>query len=167
MCLTPKIISRGNGIAKLDIDYTTSKNSLMDFDLSSLDNCSYLDMEEYSSLHIKASDLTVLQINIHGLINKQAELNTILMDGSICKVNGALLFETWLRSETTHLIKLPTYSFVGKERKGKRGGSVGILVDNDLKFRKRPDLEIETDNLEHVVIELKCDKDALLIASCY
>ena len=167
MCLTPKITTRGNGIPNIDNHYIMFKNVLTDFGLSSLDNCSYLDMEEYTSLPIKANDLTVLQLNISGLINKQAELNKILMDRSTNKVNVALLCETWLRSETTNLINLSTYTYISKERKGKKGGGVGILVDNDLKFKNRPDLEIKSETLEHVVIELKCDKDALLIASCY
>ena len=94
MCLTPKITTHGNGIPNIDDHYIMSKNALTDFDLSSLDNCSYLDMEEYASLPIKANDLTVLQLNICGLINKQAELNKILMDGSINRVNVVLLCET-------------------------------------------------------------------------
>ena len=167
MCLTPKTTTHGNGIARLDTNHMTATDPLVDYDLTSLDNCSYLTMEEYNSLQVNANDLAILQLNIHGLINKQADLNKILMDGSINKVNVALLCETWLRTETTCLINIPSYSYVGKERKGKKGGGMGILIDNDLKHRKRPDLEIESEILEHVVIELKCDKDVILIASCY
>ena len=167
MCLTSKITTRGNRIPNIDSDYVVFKNSLTDLDLSLLDNCVYLDMEDYDKTTLKADDLNVLQLNVCGLINKQAELNKILMDGSINKVNVALLCETWLRSETKNLINLLTYSYIGKERKGKKGGGVGILIDKDLKFRNRPDLEIISNTLEHVVVELKCDKDALLIASCY
>ena len=167
MCLTLKITACGNGIARFDIDCMKTTDLLMDYDLSSLDNCSYLNMEEYDSMQMNTNDLAILQLNICGLINKQAELNKILMDGSINKMNVALLCETWLRTETTHLINIPSYTYVSKERKGKKGGGVGILIDNDLKHRKRPDLEIESEILEHVVIELKCDKDAMLIVSCY
>ena len=167
MCLTPKITTRGNRIARLDTDCMTKTDPLLDYDLTSLDNCSYLTMEEYKSLEVNANDLSILQLSIRGLINKQAELSKILMDGSINKVNVALLCETWLRAETTRLINIPSYSYIGKERKGKKGGGMGILIDNDLKYRKRPNLEIENVILEHVVIELKCDKSAILIASCY
>ena len=163
----PKITTRGNSRPNIDSNYVVFKNSLTDLDLSSLDNCVYLDMEEYDKTTLKTDDLNVLQLNVCGLINKQAELNKILMDGSINKVNVALLCETWLRSETKNLINLPTYSYIGKERKGKIGGGVEILIDKDLKFRNRSDLEIVSNTLEHVVVELKCDKDALLIASCY
>ena len=162
MCLTPKITTCGNGIARLDTDRMTATDPLVDYDLTSLANCSYLTMEEYNSLQVNANDLAILQLNIYGPINKQADLNKILMD-----VNVALLCETWLRTETTHLINIPSFSYVGKERKGKKGRGMGILIDNDLKHRKRPNLEIESEILEHIVIELKCDKDAILIASCY
>ena len=56
---------------------------------------------------------------------------------------------------------------MAKKEKEKKGEGVGILIDKDLKFRNRPDLEIVSNILEHVVVKLKCDKDALLIASCY
>ena len=171
VCLTPKITTSGNRILNIDNQYVMPKyrlkNPLTNFDLSSLDNCSYLDMEEYNNTTFKSNDLNVLQLNIRSLINKQAELNKILMDGSINKVNVALLCETWLRSETKDLINISTYSYIGKERRGKKGGGVGILIDKDLKFRTRSDLEIKSDTLEHVVVELKCDKDVLLIESCY
>ena len=167
MCLTPKITTHGNGIPNIDSNNVFFKNLLTDLDLSLLDNCVYLDMEEYDKTTLKTDDLNILQLNVCGLINKQAELNKILTDGSINKVNVALLCETWLRSETKNLINLPTYSYIGKERKRKKGGGVGILIDKDLKFRNRPDLEIVSNTLEHVVVKLKCDKDALLIASCY
>ena len=120
MCLTPKITTHGNGIARLDTDHLTATNPSVDYDLTSLDKCSYLTMEEYNSLQVNANDLAILQLNIHGLINKQADLNKILMDGSINKVNVALLCETWLRTETTRFINIPSYSYVGKERKGNK-----------------------------------------------
>ena len=120
MCLTLKITTHGNGIPNIDSNDIFFKNSLTDLDLSSLDNCVYLDMEEYDKTTLKTDDLNVLQLNVCGLINKQAELNKILTDGSINKVNVALLCETWLRSETKNLINLPTYSYIGKERKGKK-----------------------------------------------
>ena len=120
MCLTLKITTHGNRIPNIDSNDIFFKHLLTDLDLLSLDNCVYLDMEEYDKTTLKTDDLNVLQLNVCGLINKQAELNKILTDGSINKVNVALLCETWLRSQTKILINLPTYSYIGKERKGKK-----------------------------------------------
>ena len=113
------------------------------------------------------SDLVVLQLNIRGLINKQTDLHKLLSNGSTNKVDVVLLCETWLRKETNKLINIPNYQFVGKERQGKKGGGVGILISNDLKYRHRDDLDSTNDDFEHITIELKGDKKQALIMSCY
>ena len=47
----------------------------------------------------------------------------------------------------------------------KKGGVVSILIQTDLKYQHRPDLEIKS--LEHVIVELKSDKKPMLLVSCY
>ena len=56
---------------------------------------------------------------------------------------------------------------VTKNRHNKIGGGVCILLDKSLKTRPRPDLEIETEILEHTVAELKTDKRNVLLISGY
>ena len=132
-----------------------------------IDNCTYLDRTEYESLPIHDTNLTVLQPNIRGLINKQSEFSKILNNGSTNKVDVALLCETWLRQETNKLVNLPNHHHIGKEQIGKKGGGVGILIDRKLTYKPRPDLEIDIDVLEHLIIEVKGDKNAILLVSCY
>ena len=71
------------------------------------------------------------------------------------KVNAALLCET------------SNYHFVSKERTRKKGGGLGILLDMGLKHKHRPDLELKLDKLEHIVVKIKGDKEAILLVSCY
>ena len=64
----------------------------------------------------------------------------------------------------TQLVNIPNYSLISKERKGKKGGGVGILTRDDLKVRHRPDLEIDFDAMENVVAKLRGDKDRIQAA---
>ena len=63
-------------------------------------------------------------------------------------------------------MNIPEYTLLSKEQIGKKGG-VGILVKDGLKFRHRPDLESDFIALEHIVVELKGDKEPIILASCY
>ena len=64
------------------------------------------------------------------------------------RVDVALLCETWVTEQTKKLINIPGYQFVGMECTVKKGGSVGILVANNLKFKIRPDYNNMSDHLE-------------------
>ena len=94
-------------------------------------------------------------------------MNKILHAGSTNKVDVALLCETWLRQDTVKFIDIPHYTLISKERKGKKDGGVCILTRDDLKIRRRTDLEIDSNVLANVVAELKGDKDPKIPASCY
>ena len=54
--------------------------------------------------------------------------------------------ETWLNDGEENECMIPDYTFVGKHRNSKRGGGVGIYVNNNLKYIKRSDLDIFTEN---------------------
>ena len=168
MCITPKATTRGNGITRFDYSRENVKYlPLSDLNLDNPDDCIYLDLTELDDLHTSLSNLSVLQLNVRGLINKQSDLTNILEYGSKNKVNLALVCETWLRHDTKKLVNLHNYSIVSKERVGKKGGGVSILIHNDLKYQHRPDLEFESDCLEHVIVELKSDKKPMLLVSCF
>ena len=170
MCLSPKITTCGSGILKFDYTRENVKNltnPMTDNDFSGNDNCIYVDQSEYDTIPFHPTTFTVMQLNIRGLINKQSELIELMDNGSINKVDVALICETWLRHDTNNMVKLPKHYYIGKECMGKKGGGVGILIDKSLKFQLRPDLEIESNTLEHIVVEIKGDKNAILLASCY
>ena len=100
MCLSPKITTRGNGIAKFvhrQFSYNhKSIPSTINEDLSAIDNCIYVDHCEYDSIPMHPTKLTVMQLNITGLINNQSDLIKLMDNGSTNKVDIAQLCETWL-----------------------------------------------------------------------
>ena len=110
------------------------------------------------------TDLKVLQLNIRGLLNKQDRLVTLLHEH---KVDIALLCETWLNNKTEKLLRLPNYKIYSKNRVDKIGGGVCVLSNNKLRSRIRPDLNVETNLLEHSVVELKTDTRNILLVSGY
>ena len=129
MCITLKVTTHGNGITWFDYSRENVKNlPLSDLNLHHLNDCVYLDPTELDDIEASPSDLTVLQLNVRGLINKQSDLTKIMEYGSKNKVNVVLLCETWLRQDTKNLVNLPNYNIVSKERIGKKGGGVSILI---------------------------------------
>ena len=110
----------------------------------------------------------MIQLNIRGLLNKQAELNGLLKE--IKKKHEAsviLLAETWLKKATKNKIRVPGYQFVGSHRECKRGGGMGILISNKLQFRERKDLTLDIPNFENITIELKTHKNSILLSALY
>ena len=131
------------------------------------------DLCNYSGIDSSGLDPTdhvfrVIQLNIRGFVNKQEKLSRLLHAlGGLNKVNAVILNETWLYAETDKYINIPGYDWIGKCRKGKMGGGVGILVSNDQQYRRREDLELKEDNIEHLVLELKVNEGSVILVSLY
>ena len=133
------------------------------------DKCDNLDYSELDlNIDYDQRKLTVIQLNIRGLLNKQVELNMLLKE--IKKKHEAsiiLLAETWLKKTMKKKIRVPGYQFVGSHRECKRGGGVGILISNKLQFRERKELTLDIPNFENITIELKTHKDSILLSALY
>ena len=67
---------------------------ILDSDLIIDNNCSYVEPLDQEYCNNDPGDLTVLQLNIRGLIGKQIDLSKILQKGVQNKVDVALLCET-------------------------------------------------------------------------
>ena len=140
-----------------------------DYDLKDeleLPNCDYVLPEDDQNELMSSSpcDLTVMQLNIRGILNKNDHLSTVLQEN---KVDVALLCETWLKDNTGKLVSIPNYKIYSTHRKDKMGGDVCIVVSCKLRSRLRPDLKVETNLLEHIVVELKTDTQNILLVSGY
>ena len=134
------------------------------------DHCVYIDNEELKCISSDPSNtgnIKILQLNIWGITSKQSDLGRLLQQGAMNKVDVALLCETWLRTETKNSISIPRYSFESLERKGKKGGGVEILISEHRKYRR---VEVSCSHLttiKTIAVELKCDRQNILLASCY
>ena len=133
------------------------------------DKCDYLD---YSAIDLDTDHdqrkLTVIQLNIRGLLNKQDDLNRLLSEiRRKHTISVILLAETWLKKTTKKRIRIPGFQFVGSHRECKRGGGVGILISNKLQYRERKDLTLNIPNFENITIELKTHKDSVLLSALY
>ena len=152
---------------KMDVD----KDYDLGFNHEQKDCCDYVDYVDCSEDPPKRdkSGLSVMQLNIRGLLNKQENLKNLL--DRINKhenLDVVLIVETWLKKSTTKKIDIPGYTFTGSHREGKKkGGGVGILIANQLQWRTRKDLTLHIQNFENLTIEVKTDKEILLLSTIY
>ena len=103
------------------------------------------DLDVFDTEYMLPDDLTeldegylnIMHLNIRGALNKQESLSRLLSTmGGMNKVNVVSLNETWLRKETKNKIYVPGHHFIGKNRSGRKGGGVGFLVSEELRYRE-------------------------------
>ena len=103
----------------------------------SLDYCDYLEVSESNIWHPDWTDLIYVQLNIRGLLNKQADLLKLINKiAGNKKVDVVTLQETWITKNNLHLINLPGYKHYGTHRQGKKGGGMSVFVSNELTSRE-------------------------------
>ena len=113
MCLKNTKHSRESNIPYNPLD----TSCLIDFK----DNCDYIELEESKNIKIQPQDLTILQMNICGLISKQSELSKMMFDiiGDRA-LDIVILCETWLTYESEKRVSFPGYVYHGNPRKHKK-----------------------------------------------
>ena len=62
---------------------------------------------------------------------------------------------------------MPNFKSNHKTRPNRLGCGVSILVNSKLRSRERKDLCLETELLKHIIVEIKCDKQNILLVSGY
>ena len=132
------------------------------------DTCDYLDPCNGMTWHCTPKDLTVLQLNIRGLINKQNDLLGLVnrITGKN-KLDVIMLQETWITDSNKHLINIPGYKIYLNNRSRKKGGGVAVLVNVELKSRKLTDLCINEPHFECCLVELQLNLCKVAIGSIY
>ena len=92
-------------------------------------SCDYIELESRKGLTSNPKNLTLIQLNIKGLISKTSALSELITEniGSI-QPDVVLLCETWLNITNINKIDIPNYKLIGNVRNGKIGGGTGILV---------------------------------------
>ena len=132
------------------------------------DHCEYIEPNLIKELHTQNTDLGVMQLNVRGLLNKQSEIKNLLSDNNVLlPIDVVLLCETWLKPSTLDLLDIPNYKMFHITRKDQIGGGTSILVNEKIRSRERRDLLVETQFLEHCIVELKTDKSNILLVSAY
>ena len=133
-----------------------------------VDSCDYLDYAEQTKDRNVKNNLTVLQLNIRGLLNKQDKLKSLLNDiKNDIRVDVAMLVETWLNKNNGKRVKIAGYQFYGFHRKHKKGGGVGFLISQELQCRIRKDLCLNVPDFESMALEIRTNNDSLFACTIY
>ena len=134
------------------------------------DRCEYVETDiPQLPVNDKQPCLSVMQLNIRGLLGKQESVTRLLKRiNKSNRIDVILLVETWLKKSTVKHINIPGYTFTGSHREGKKkGGGVGILIQNSLQWRERKDLTHHIPNFENKSIEIKTHNNSIILSSLY
>ena len=104
-----------------------------DYDLNSelgLPACDYVDPDNSRRIKPRKNDLSIMQINTRGLLNKLDHLRDII---NYSNPDVILMCETWLNARTIDLVEFKGYKLVSKNRLDRIGGGVGILLKRELR----------------------------------
>ena len=131
------------------------------------DNCDYVD---YSTLDKDMKpdkrDLTIMQLNVHGLLNKQDDLTRLISVDRNGKIHAILLVETWLK-KLNQMLKRLKYQDSNLLVPTGNANEEEVLISKKLLFRERKDLTLNIPNFESITIELKTHKENFLLSSIY
>ena len=142
-------------------------NSSQDLGFNITDNCDYLEPEHLFTNGRNNSNLNVIQINCRGIKSKLDDLDELLFQTN--EPDIVLLSETWLKDGEERFIDIKNYKYEGVVRKHKKGGGVGILINNKIKYRVRTDLNVnnQDNSFEHFFIEVKGTRYNIIAGSIY
>ena len=129
------------------------------------DCCNYVDPSSLPD-SVNTEDLVVLQWNLRGLRWKLDDIDEFLNNTLEQKVGILIICETWLNNRSPLLPEVKGYIFIGKPRIDRKEGGIGFLIRNDLRLRRKGDLEVDSKTLENMIIEVKC-KTNIIICSGY
>ena len=156
MCVK-SILNRGNDRLGYQVG---SLNGVCD----DYDACDYVD----KVVGPHSDDLTIVQLNIRGIGSKVSRLK-YMIDHSFenCEPDIILLSETWL-TEQSPTISLPGYVFVHKPRKIKKGGGVGILIKQNIRYHTIEGVKFASTVYESLIVLLELlNGDKIVVGSIY
>ena len=104
-----------------------------DLGFNIIDNCDYLETDQMSTKGCNKDNLNIIQINCRGIKSKLDDLADLLSE--INEPDIVLLSETWLKDGEERFVDIKNYKYEGVARKHKKGGGVGILIKNNIRYR--------------------------------
>ena len=130
-------------------------------------NCDYLEEYELREVQIGQGDLSVIHLNVRGLIGKQDMLLKFLNRCNKTKIDVITLSETWLTCLSQDKINIGGYHLISSPRLNKKGGGVGILINKELKYKDHTDIKVDNQVFENCTVEIKASNRNILIGSVY
>ena len=128
--------------------YELTKNNSTDWNVS--DECDYVNLIE----DVDQQDLVVIQINIRGILSKRSMLLDLIDTSVKDRVPDIIIVnETWL-TPTSPSLNVPGYKFVHKCRDHKKGGGVGILLSEKLRFCELTNITSDLVENEFIAVEI-------------
>ena len=139
-----------------EIDREVDYDCFSDYDFDTIgigraDRCSYKELQE---VEVVSDCECVMQLNCRGLKSKVSRLE-YLLNADLIKLNikVVMLIETWLKPDEEKYMKIKGYNFVGQPRPNRKGGGVGLLIREDIRYRvvsQKSEPEFES-----ILVELK------------
>ena len=147
--------NRINSINKDNLDRPVDHNEL-DSCLWN-DKCDYIELDHCTNLNQNNYNLITMQLNIRSILAHQQELSQLLRNlerkGSC--VDIVLLCETFLTQKTEKMVNIPGYKLIGNHHPTRKGGSFCILLNENIPYKRRHDLNFfEEGILESVFKEI-------------
>ena len=79
-----------------------------------------------------------------------------------------LLCETFLRDNNSSLFNIPGYAFLSQNRKTKSRGGVALYIRNDMKYKRRTDIELNVEGeFESIFAEIMGNPKNTIIGQIY
>ena len=135
------------------------------------DKCDYIELDHCNNLNPNNYNLIIMQINICSILAHQQELSQLLrtLENKDTRIDIILLCETFLTRKTEKLVHIPGYNLIGNHQSMRKGGGVCMLLNENIPYKRRSDLDIfEECKIESVFIEITAKNGRkLIIGSMY
>ena len=119
-------------------------------------NSDYFTSDSYirkCSKKLSGDSFSMFHVNIRSLPKNLVSLENYLMllDTKFTIIG---LTETWLTDSTASLYSIDGYTSINNYRIERRGGGVSVLINDNMRYHRRKELDTFTPNFECVFIEL-------------
>ena len=113
----------------------------------------------------QGSAINILHLNCRSLKKNLSELENLLsnLEG---RLTAVAVTETWLKSSMKKDFNIAGYNFISMSRSVKRGGGVGLFLNNTFNFHMRIDLCRMLPHLECVFVEIAQENKRNLLLGC-
>ena len=135
------------------------------------DRCDYIELDHFTNLNQNNYNLITMQLNIHSILAHQQELSQLLryLERKGSHVDIILLCETFLTKKTEKMVNIPGYKLIGNHHPTRKGGGVCILLNENIPYKRKHDLNIfEEGILESVFMEIRVKNGRkIIVGSMY